>query len=362
MSILQTRVEDYTGTVADTTALTDGLTAGAKYILNLIPEQKLGMYSTEITDDGSGVAISNYRPLRAHKSGYPAIPSSAEYKKRFLDTESIYYAPNKYPFWYIEGGKAYVVPDGGTVVAVAYPTVTYSDSSITNFPAALEHGVVLYCAIQILLGKSNISLASLDALTIDSVSEPSAPADATYSYTDAVLGTYTATTIGDLGTVPTYTKPTTSFDITNATTYIGTEEDIEKASAEINKQATILEQYGKDLYNELNEFNKELEIYKSTVQKAITQAQLDQERLLTVGRDTTNLNIQNKVQALQGDIALYQSKLSKYQGQIESYGVQVNYAVQKLNAYIQKYLGEVQANTQLIEQLKGELQRLVSAI
>lgn len=362
MSTFQTRVEDYVGTVTDTTALTDYLTAGARIIVNMIPEHRLERYASEVADSGSGATITGYRFVRAHKNGRRAIQINAGEKYRTSDPNSLYTSDIRDPHWYIEAGKIYVVPNGGTILGVAYPTVAYSDSSISGFPLEMEQATILYCAIQMLLGKTNTILQSIDALSLDTVNAPTAPADATYSFSDASIGTYTATTIGDLGTPPTYTKPTTTFDMTSASSYISTEEDIEKASAEINKQATILEQFGKDLYNELNEFNKENEIYKSTVQKALEQARLDQERLLTVGRDTTNLNLQNKIQTLQGDISLYQSKLSKYQGQIEEYGVSVNKAVQKLTALIQKYIGESQANTNLIQQLQAEFQKAVSVL
>lgn len=362
MSTFQTRVEDYVGTVTDTTALTDYLTAGARIIINMIPEHRLERYASEISDSGSGATITSYRFVRAHKNGRRAIQINAGEKYRINDPNSLYTSDIRDPHWYIEAGKIYVVPNGGTILGVAYPSVAYNDSTISGFPLEMEQATVLYCAIQILLGRTNTILQTLDALTLDTVTAPTAPADATYSYSDATIGTYTSTTIGDLGTPPTYTKPTTTFDMTNASSYIASEEDIEKATAEISKQATILEQFAKDLYNELNEFNKENEIYKSTVQKALEQARLDQERLLTIGRDTTNLNLQNKIQTLQGDISLYQSKINKYLAQIEEYGASVNKAVQKLATAIQKYTNETQANANLIGQLQAEFQRVVSVL
>jgi len=434
----QVRVEDYTGTITDTTALSDQLTAGAKSVINLIPENRLDRYASDITDSGSGASISSYRFVRAHKNGRRAIPINPSEKWKLYSKDSLYTVDTRSPSWYLENGKIYVVPDGGTVVGVVYPSVLYNDTTVPNFPTEIEQAVILYCVIQQLLGKTNTTLATLDALTIDTVTAPtaptapiftftdttytnaaytdalidtissttigdlgtvptytkptismtaaptdldlsaisipsaptdfsltatppSAPTDASYSYVDAVIGTYTATTIGSLGTAPTYTKPTTTFDMTNATSYIATEEDIEKASVEINKQATLLEQFGKDLYNELNEFNKELEIYKSTVQNAFTQAQLDQERLMIVGKDTTNLNIQNEIQTLQAAISLYQSKLGKYQGQISSYQAQVNAEVQSYGALLQKFSEQLNSTKvqvdKAVQQFRANLEK-----
>lgn len=392
MSTFLSRIQDYVGTYADTTALDDWLTACAKKIVDIIPAHKVDIYSTEGTDSGTGLDIEAMRFIRAHKSGYGARVVSPSMKSRYLDADSIYYATDTDPIVYIENGKAYVKPNGGTVVKIAYPAVLNTDTAVTDFPDTMEHALVLYAVIQALNTKIRDEIANVSALTFTDPTVPTAPSapsftytDASgstvavtesdiglitaptytkptlsldaaptafsitataptppsapaYSYTDAVIGTYTATTIGSLGTAPTYTKPTTSATFTDLETYIGTDEDLEKASLEVQNQNARLQNYQMDLYNELNEFNKELEEYKSTVQKAIEQARLDQERLLTVGRDTTNLNIQNEIQTLNASIQLYQDTLGKYSQDINSYQAQVNSEVQEYAQNLQRWI------------------------
>jgi len=462
MSTFLSRIQDYVGTYADTTALDDWLTACAKKIVDIIPAHKVDIYSTEGTDLGTGLDIEAMRFIRAHKSGYGARVVSPSMKARYLDSDSIHYATSTDPIVYIENGKAYVKPNGGTVVKIAYPTVLNTDTTVADFPDTMEHALVLYAVIQALNTKIRDEIANVSALTftdptvptapsapsftytdasgttvtateidittdLDGVTSltqptytkptvtlttaptsltisataptapaaptisyvdasgttvsattidislltppsytkptislssaptdfdftiavaiPTAPSAPSFTYTDATLGTYTRAEVGSLGTAPTYTKPTTSATFTDLETYIGTDEDLEKASLEVQNQNARLQNYQMDLYNELNEFNKELEEYKSTVQKAIEQARLDQQRILQQGSETLQLNLQNEAQTTATQIKEYESKLGKYQSEINAYQALVNKEVTKYSTNLQKWIQ--QRNTEL---------------
>lgn len=442
MSTLQDRVQDYCGTISDTAQLTDVLTAGAKVIVNAIPEEKLDLYSAAITDSGSGATVSGHRLVRAHKSGYTARQVDAGLKAQVVLATSMHKATTTSPVWYIENGSGYVIPSGGTIIGVSYPTVLYSDSTISNFPTEWIQGVVLYAVVQVLLGKSNAIYDTLNALTMDTITAPTVPnaasftfTDASYSnasftsasYVDASYGvvTYTpatidvtaATTLGVIPTPPTYTKPTTTFSVTNATTYIGTDEDLEKAQTELAKQSSLLEQFGKDQYNELNEFNAEIQNQQIAVNHLIEQARLDQQRLIDqsqkvvqlnefnaqkvletaltnaskamevdiVNKDkTAQIDLQNKIQAMQLDIQNkakaaeidvlnktkslekqiqeYQSNLQRYSEQLNGYAQDINKASVKFNGVIQKSLGLLNSNNTLIEQCRNEFKTILSLI
>ncbi len=358
----QTRVQSYLGTgYSETVTLSDNLTAGAKYITDLLPEDKIDRFGADLTDSGSGVSVTGHRVIRAHKAGYRASRIDAGLKTQAASAGSIYTSSTIDPSWYIENGKGYVLPSGGTIVGVAYPTVAYGDLTISNFPTELEHGVVLYAVIQGCISQINAGKDALNALSYATITPPSvplaltissaaptAPLDSSYSYTDAILGTYTATTIGSLGIVPTYTKPTTTFSITAANTYVATNQDLERAKSEIDNQNTLLNQYNLDIQNEQNEFNKELEVYKSTFQTAIRQAELDQERLIVAANKTTDLSIQNKAQSLNAAISLYKDKLQKFVSQIDLYQASVN--------------SEIQLYAQNLGRLQGQLQLYSSQI
>ena len=355
MSTLAARVEQYLGTIADTTALTDQLTAGAKFMSDILPVEKLERYSTDVTDTGTGIAITGGRIVGAHKSGYSARFIKKEDKARASDSSSLHYATTRSPVYYIDTSKAFVIPGGGSVNLFTYPTAAFGDSTIAGFPTEYEHGVILWTAIQQAIDKVDTAVNALNALSYTaptpptppadfslSASAPAAPIDASYSYSNASLGTYTATTIGALGTVPTYTKPTSAVSYTNAATYISTDEEFEKARTELEQQTVKLNEYRVDIENEVNEFNKELEIYKTTVQNAFEQARLDQERLMSSANKTTDLNLQNAAQTLNAAIELYKTKLDKFSGQINLYAAQVNAEVNAYSQLIAKFSGNIQ--------------------
>lgn len=298
---LQTRITLYTGTIADTTTMTDLINASIKSIINAIPESKIEKYASISTDSGSGLDISSIRFIRAHKGGYRArlidaglktqvtptgalssvyiavagtgyavndvvtlsqgtsgtctitgvtatVPTSIEILNAgsaftqglktttvaptggtglviyvVPSTGSIHEATTTDPVCYVEATKAYVIPSGGSVIGVGYPSgVTYSSTSISGFPSELEQAVILDVAIQELMYKTNVAYDSLVSLAMDAISAPTSPNAASFtystasytnaSYTDgtfvpASIDTTAATTIGSLPTSPVYTMP-----------------------------------------------------------------------------------------------------------------------------------------------------------
>lgn len=542
---LQSRIQLYTGTISDTTNMTDLINASIKSLINIIPESKIEKYASASADSGSGVDISSIRFIRAHKGGYRARLVDAGLKTQVLPSGalsavaivnggsgytlndvltlttggssgtckvtavnagvitnievltvgsgyllgvsattvspsggsnctiyvvptngSIHQATTTDPVCYLEATKAYVVPSGGTIIGMSYPSgIVHTSTTIPNFPAEWEQAVILDVVIQELLYKSNLAYDSLTALAIDSVSVPSAPGSASYTYTDAVLGTYTsttigalptspvytaptcsltsapsdltitaaapstpsapnysysdaslgtftATTIGSLGTPPAYTKPTINmttapdalnlssisipsapaefalsldavaptapsapsiiysdavlgtFDVTvidaiptapvytkptnavsftNIASYIGTAQDLEKAQTEIQHQSVVLNSYNNDITNELSKFNSLMENQKLTVTRAIKQAEFEQEKFMTQGKAQTDLNIQNELQTTAALIANYQAVLGKYNGDLNRYQQIVNTEVTKYSTNLQRYVQQLDA-------------------
>jgi hypothetical protein len=375
--------------------------------------------SVEIITAGSsftqGIKTTTVAPSGGTNCTLFVIPSNG----------SIHEATNTDPVCYVENTKAYVIPNGGTIIGVPYPDVAYGDdpsSKPTSFPPELKQGIVLYAVIQILLSKNNTILNSLDTLSLDNVTSPTQPSNASftytdavlgsyqitgigsfgetptftkpitnltavpsdlslssiilpappsdftitataptslsaasYSYTDAILGTYTSTTIGALPTAPSYTQPVSSFDMTNSSTYLASGTvDIEKTNAEVNRQSAFLDKFGKDQYNELNRVNSELESYKSSVQKIINQAQLDQERLLQTASKTTDLNIQNRAREIETSINQYASNLQKHIQDINKYQIELNGEVQVAQQRLQNYSAQINSIRLLLDKATQE--------
>ncbi len=202
MATFKVRVEDKIGSVGDDAALSDFLTAGAKFIVNILPAERVEKFTSDLTDAGAGISVTTARILRAHKSGYGARKIDAGLASQAVDSGSIHFSSIIDPVWYILNGVAFVKPFGGTVVGMAYPTVAFGDSTITAFPADLDEGVVLYASIH---GR----LRQMSDLTI--------------------------TTLGGLASV-------ISVSYTNVDTAL-TNQDIELASGHLNKVQTQISEF-----------------------------------------------------------------------------------------------------------------------
>jgi len=522
---LQSRIQVYTGTISDTTNMTDLINAAIRSLVNIIPESKVEKYASASTDSGSGIDISSIRPIRAHKNGYRARRVDAGLKVQVLPAGSlsnifvvnggsgyslndvltltiggtsgtckvtsvnsgvvtgvevltsgtgyslgisnttvapaggtgctlyviptngsIHQATSTDPVWYMEGNKVYIIPSGGTLIGLGFPTgISHSSTTIAGFPIEWEQAVILDVVIQELLYKNNVNYDALVALAIDSVSAPTPPSDASFTFTNAsytnasyVDGVYTPasidttaeTTIGSLGTPPTYlkpsinmtavpdalslsgisipsapadfalsisatppsvpsapaitytnavigafdpivigpiptpptyTKPTNSVSFTNISSYIATKQDLEKAQTEIQHQVTVLNSYNADIINELNKFNSQIENQKLSVQHIIRQAELFNENMLRKSETQSNLNLQDEIQNLNAAIANYQAVLGKYNGDLTRYQQIVNAEVSVYSTNLQKYsqqLDSVRASTdKAVQEYRTNLER-----
>ena len=110
--------------------------------------------------------------------------------------------------------------------------------------------------------------------------------------------------LSSVGTAPTYTKPTQTFDITQLETFLETDEDTELAQVQMARLQHELGEYQADIQNELNEFNKENVAFQATIQRETQE-------------DTLIL------QKYQADLAVYQAEV----------GTQVQEYTQKLQRY-----------------------------
>lgn len=425
MSTYKVRVEDKIGNVGDDTALSDFLTAGAKFIVNILPMERLEKFTTDLADAGLGVSVVAVRILRAHKSGYKARRVDSGLAAQVVDTNSIHFASSTDPAWYILNGLAYVKPSGGTVVAMAYPTVAFGDSTITAFPIDLDEGVVLYACIHGRLRQmSDLTITTLGGLSISTFVKPNAPASPSFTYQDAVysnasytsaeytpaiyvnalIDTISATNISFADTLA-YTPPVFGGSYSNTDTAL-TNQDIELANAHLNKVQAQLEQMQKDLLVSLNDFNKDKGEFDANLQIAIQQAQLTQQRLIEQTRTQVELNRFNAQQALQEalqnasqesqiDIANrranlelditnksksmelsiineskelerqiqeYSAKLQIYGQDINAYSTEINQEVSRVSQRLNQYNAMFQQHAVGLESLRQEFQNYIKAI
>jgi len=359
MGTLQSKIEDYIGTYSDTDALSNWLTQGTRILIDLLPKEKLDKISVT-TSFTNSVSLAYKKPLYIHLNGYEVREIPIGKKAQAADTNSLYYATATDPVSYIENSNLTILPNGtGTLIFVTYPEVAYNNTNINLMPLELEHLIVLYASIQAQISKLLTKNTILAGITINNIAAISTPSSPSFTYTNPALGTYVNSLIADFGTLPTYTKPTTTFSLTTANTHINTTEDIELANAEMSRQGLLLQQYVDDIQNEVNEYQKEMEIYKSKVQKELQQSQQSQQALLELAKDTTNINLANEAKELEKQIGQFSATLQKYQFDLQSNTTQIQQEGQRVSALIQQYTQGYAQELQLLTVLKAEYNELL---
>ena len=378
------------------TELSQFLTDGAKEVLNTLPRSKQSLFTTSNDLNGSS---PNFTVLGSEifsvnrddgTINQPCRIVRPELNGRIRDADDMMAATATDPAYYITNNILSVVPEptnaqNAHVHTLNYPTVAFGDSVIAKFPDDGEYLVALYGAIKSLSNKLSTLIKS--DLSI-SASAPSAPSLATLSYSNAsnadasssAVSAITVSTVSKAdisGDVPAYTKPSTTVNFgsgNNFDTLLGTNEDTELASVELQKQNQLLDAHRTDIQNELNEFNKENVRYQANVQAelakhntdlqvALRQAQLDaadaqQEASQATDVDKFNksqdqaLDLQNKAQTLQAAVQNNDDLVSKFLAELNKYSAQVNTEVQTYSQNLENN----QRNYNIYAQQQAKLQ------
>jgi len=334
MSFL-TQIQAYIGIFSDTTSLDTWLTQGAKNIINMLPEDIVKQYALDLPVTNSGLSTSGYKVYRIHYNGYGSMEYPIDMKARLQDTNSMYYATPTSPAHIYDNALLFIFPNGGTILAIKYPTVVNTDVAITDFPPELVQGVILYASIQGLLENISNGIISLGAITFSSQTAPTTPTAPSFTYNAAVIGTIASTTIGSLGTAPTYTAPAYSGSQTNVSTQLSNA-DFELAQGYLSQINEQLTQYSADMNNNYHTFESANVAYQANLQVVIQQAQLDQQRLIETARMTTEVNVQNAAKNLEQQISQYSATLQKYSADLTLYRANVEQEVRRVSFLVQQ--------------------------
>jgi len=213
---------------------------------------------------------------------------------------------------------------------------------------------------------------TLTVVEYTSVAEPENTAD---SPTISVGYVDTSSVLASGIVLPTYTKPTSSIDISQFETFIEDEEDSELAQVQLGRMQNELGQYQADIQNELNEFNKENVKYQGGVQESmaehqaknaanLAQAQNDLQASTAKMSEESQRSLQNAIQEMQSIIADNQSKMNEFQSDIQLYTQTIDGEVKEYQAKMSKYQAEAQAmisawqkhNSDLLQQYSIDLQ------
>lgn len=241
MATFLTLIENYIGTFSNTTALDNWLNEAGHKVVDTLSADRLNKYATSLTDAGSGISIANYRVMRAHKSNYGAILVDASLSAWLIDSNSIYYATIYSPAWYIDSGKAYVFPSGGTIIATAYPAITNTTvAGSTQFLLDFEDIIVIYASMRGLLQNINSEIAIVTAL----------------SYTTQSIITHDITT-----------------QLSEIATYIDTDADYELAQGKIGEVTERLNDAKIKIEESGQMISQEQQSFNSLVQKSLSKIQ-----------------------------------------------------------------------------------------
>ena len=191
---------------------------------------------------------------------------------------------------------------------------------------------------------------------------PTPPSAPNFTDPNVASQTISSTTVSVIGVPPTYTAPPVAGateELTNTMTdgTIGTEahlidyshwfevlgqmieenEDLEMASAHLQKISAYLNSYQLAMQNKLNEFNEENVAYQGKLQEGLQQAQINAQKAGNQAQIDATEAQQEASLKLQKENQEYASKLQKYQVELSSYNADVNKEVQKYGQNLARY-------------------------
>ena len=159
MATFQVQVEDLTGSLSDTTAISSWLQDGCKEVINFIPQTRLEEIASNsnFTDSKDIESMKILSVLRrdANNSNYymPCRKLPPSKMGMVHDSSNMDYATTSDPAYIIHGDVLNTFPQSAAsndsrvvYINLDFSAVTYDDSSITNFPDEAEPAVVLYAA------------------------------------------------------------------------------------------------------------------------------------------------------------------------------------------------------------------------
>ena len=380
MATFQTQIEDLTGSIGDTEALSSWLTDGARTVLNILPIDKLARIASNTnftnTTDVEGRIIISVLRRDENNSGaaMPCRPLPPSMMGKVGDSSYMEAATTSDPAYIIFDELLNIYPtvissNHSRLIAIKTDiTVLYSASSIDNFPDEAENAVVLYASrnsLQRLLNDVHSSLSDLNIVAV----APATPALGTISYSDATNSDASVTDVANIlvdsidevdptGSVPTFTAPDLNVDVSTFSTFLEIDEDTELASLQLGRLNNEVSQYQANIQNEVAVFNKEnvryqaelqdeLAKHNSNLQRAITSAQIAGQKAQLESQQATQtdvankaadqaLALQNAVQNMQAKIQDNTALISKFSADLQGYQADIQKEVQEYTQNLQK--------------------------
>ena len=236
-----------TGYIADT-SMDEWLQETAREIITVMPPIMKSEMTVGFTDSGSGVVIGVDSEtggggiVYAHKSFYKAQRGLAADKARYA-SGSIYEPTATSPVYYVESGKAFMLPGGGTFEVLRIPIIVSSD----DFGSYANATSVVPQAIEYLIVSGTAAKAKF--LQMDSKRRE-------------MISAYSVVPLGEHPDLVFPPEPVLNFP--ELETFLD-DEDSELLSARKEIMASQLEDFNTKLKSRTDKFNAEMQVYADKI-------------------------------------------------------------------------------------------------
>ena len=408
MADIQTQVEDLIGSVGDTQLITDAASGTVREIISVTPENQLHYFlgKTERTD-GTVLQVEDRRAITVWRAGIKCTEVERGMETNLTDTSSIFYPTADSPVYVLDSTGVTISPtpsespNNAFIYSITTPTIAFDTSlPLAAFPDSAEYLIPYGAAVKCLQRKlsdlrntfsmppasPNLNIVSVTNQTLES-NLPVPPtlgglSDDTLSFTEPapnyikpIFTPPVFPTIGALvlpsppvapstsegsvsttGTPPTYSGPVVAPDFSDLDNWINVEEDDVMAGVRVNAINAKISEFGQNIQNALNAFNKENVEYQAVLQRNLQDAQLE------------DAEQSRKLQKFQLEISNYQAEidskikewqLTEYTKKVDDYSQEYANGIQKYSSDIQSELNAFNAS---LEKYKTEFQKSIKNI
>ena len=211
--------------------------------------------ATVVVVQESGFNTSKFKLLEVNRNGYSARFINSGLSQQVVDKDSIHFATSKSPIYYINSGKIHIKPnlsasEQGEIIGLSYPIVKHNMKTATNLPKQAQDFIVIGAARKYLIRHMYEEFAQLPA----GITKPTV-AGATEELTATITG-------GTIGTDADFVDFSDWFEVLGH--MIEDEEDIELASAQLQKIGTYIQTHQEEL-------SAKNTVFASALQRATTK-------------------------------------------------------------------------------------------
>ena len=210
--------------------------------------------ATVVVVQESGFNTSKFKLLEVNRNGYSARFINSGLSQQVVDKDSIHFATSKSPIYYINSGKIHIKPnlsasEQGEIIGLSYPIVKHNMKTATNLPKQAQDFIVIGAARKYLIRSMYEEFAQL-------------PAGITKPTVAGATEELTATLTHDASADSNKLDFSDWFEV--AGDMIQTDEDIELASAQLQKIGTYIQTHQEELAAKNT-------VFSSALQRATTK-------------------------------------------------------------------------------------------